>query len=81
MLDNGIVVHRGVHRRCDVFGTSAGQSGCGEHVVGDPVGQFGNNIGGGRCNKEQFSLFSQGDMRHVVLDRFVESICDAVISG
>ena len=57
--------HARVHGRSQQNGRFGGQQGGGEHIVSDPTGQLGHQIGRGRSHQKQVGLLGQRNMLHI----------------
>ena len=71
----------GVHGRGHQLGAGGGQGDGGEHVIGQAVGQLGDDVGGGRRDEHEVGGVGQRDMGHIVLEIAVEGIDDAAAVG
>ena len=67
VLGDGVFQHRRVHGRGHQFFAAGRQNHRGEHVIGNAVGQLGDNIGGGRRHQNQVRSGGQGDVGNVIL--------------
>ena len=74
ILRDGIFQHMGVHGGRNQLGAGRSQRNGGQHIVGLPVGQLGDDIGRGRRNEHKVRCIGKADMRHIVLEVAVEGI-------
>ena len=81
VLSDRIFKHFGVHGRGDELGAGAGQHSGGEHIVRQPVGQFGAHIGGGGGDEYQVGAVRQGDVLYLVGEVPVEGVHHAPPPG
>lgn len=65
LLGGGVEPHFAVHGRGDEERCGGGQGDGGEGVVGEAVGEFGEDIGGGGRDEEEAGLISEGDVAGV----------------
>ena len=73
-LGRRVAPHRLVHGRGDGNGSVGGQYQSGQQIVGDALGQAGDQIGGGRGDQHQVGPFRQLDMAHGCFGGRVEQI-------
>ena len=81
VLRDGIFQHAGVHGRGDQLRALGGQHHGGEHVVGDAVGHFSDDVGGGRCHQDHICLLGQRDVSDLELEVTVKGVHHALVAG
>ena len=81
VLRDGVFQHPGVHGRADQLGAPGRKHHGGEHIIGNAVGHFGNDVGRGRCHQNDIRLFGQRDMGDLELEIAVEGIHHALVAG
>ena len=63
-LGGRVAPHGLVHGRCDSDGGVGGQYQGGQQVIGNALGQTGDQVGGGRGDQHEVGPFGQFDMAH-----------------
>ena len=81
VLGHGVFEHIGVHGRGNQLGALAGQYGGGEHIVGQTVGQFGADVGGGRGDEHQIGALGQRDMLYLMAEVAVKGVHHGAAAG
>ena len=72
VLSNGIEIHVGIHGRCDEDRCRRSHDRRRQHVVGNAVGDFANDVGRRRCDDEDVGPAGQGDVFYVEFRHIVE---------
>ena len=81
ILQNGVMIHIGIHGRRNDFLTGARHSRCRQHIIRNAVCQLANHICGSRRNQKHIRLFRDGNMCHMELEIAVEGIYHTFIAG
>jgi len=81
VLRDGVFQHPGVHGWADQFGAPGRKHHGGEHIIGNAVGHFGNDVGRGRCHQNDIRLFGQRDVSDLELEIAVKGVHHAFVTG
>ena len=81
VLRDGVFQHPSVHGWDDQFGAPGRKHHGGEHIIGNAVGHFGNDVGRGRCHQNDIRLFGQRDVSDLELEIAVEGVHHALVAG
>ena len=81
ILQNGVMIHIGIHGRRNDFLTGARHSRCRQHIIRNAVCQLANHICGSRRNQKHIRLFRDGNMCHMELEIAVEGIYHTFIAS